>query len=140
VVLIFVGAVILLTLLVIRQGGGKYIERKSTTWDCGFEALNSRMQYSATGFSKPIKIAFKILFKPARKTIVEGNLQYHPKSIEYRTSDISIFETYLYNPLFKIIKRFSQKAKLRIQTGSIHTYLIYFFAVILIFVFYNRFV
>ncbi|MGI6451082.1 MAG: proton-conducting transporter membrane subunit [Desulfitobacteriia bacterium] len=132
-------AITLFSLLILRIIGGKYIERQYGTWDCGYEALTSRMQYSATGFSKPIKIVFKILFRPARRITVEGSSLYHPESIKYSTSSSSIFEDLLYNPTFKAIKRFAKKITFRIQTGNIHNYLIYIFVTILILMMYNRF-
>mgnify|MGYP000941345978 FL=1 len=133
-------AVILFALLVIRIIGGKYSERKYGTWDCGFEALNSRMQYSAAGFSNPIEIVFKILFRPSRKLKVEGKLAYHPESIEYTTVWESIFEKHLYNPIFYVIKMLSRRTKFIIQTGSIHSYLLYIFVVVLVLMMYNTFV
>lgn len=132
--------IILLALLVIRIVGGKYIERRYGTWDCGFEALNSRMQYTATGFSKPIKIVFRTLFRPTRQTTVEGDSLYHPESITYSTTVVSIFEDYLYEPVYKALLKFSKRTKLRVQTGSIHNYLFYIFALVLLLMLYNRFV
>lgn len=137
--LLLVIALILLSLLVIRIIGGRYIERKYGTWDCGFEGLTSRMQYTATGFAKPLKIVLRILLRPTRKLTVEGESFYHPKSIKYTTSAGSIFEDFLYRPVLQAIRLFSQKTKFQIQTGNIHSYLFYIFATILILMVYNRF-
>ncbi|MDX9872240.1 MAG: proton-conducting transporter membrane subunit, partial [Clostridia bacterium] len=41
-------------------------QRLYETWDCGFGGLNSRMQYTATGFSKPLRIVFRTLYRPKR--------------------------------------------------------------------------
>lgn len=140
VMLIIITGVILIALFLIRVIGGKYIERKYGTWDCGFEALNSRMQYSATGFSKPINIAFKLLFRPSRKIKVTGkNTEYHPESIEYATSSESIFEKYIYNLAFGKIQNIAKKIKYRVQTGNIRNYLLYIFVAILVLMLYNRF-
>ena len=78
--------IVLVSLVVVRIVGGTYIERKYGTWDCGFEALNARMQYTATGFSKPLKIVFRILFRPSRELKKSGSLPYHPNgwSIRWR--------------------------------------------------------
>jgi len=130
--------VILTALIMTRIIGGKYIERKYGTWYCGFEALSERMQYSATGFSKPIKIVLKAMFRPTRTIKIEGDLTYHPESIEYTVSAEPIFERYLYGPLVRAVKNFSKKIKFRIQTGSIHTYLIYIFLAVLALMLYNR--
>ena len=140
IILIALAVIILFSILTLRLIGGKYIERKYGTWDCGFEALNSRMQYTATGFSKPIKIVFKILFRPTRKITVEGDLKYHPKSIEYETTFVPVFEKYIYDPFYKRVKMLSRWIKFSVQTGNIHNYLIYIFVTVLVLMAYNRFV
>jgi hypothetical protein len=130
---------IVIVMVVIRIIAGKYVERKYGTWDCGFSALNSRMQYSATGFSKPIRIVMKILYRPKHKTeFIEGSYKYHPDKIEYKVSTESIFEKLLYNPVIKVMKVFSKRIKFSVQTGSIHIYLIYIFIAILSAMLYNR--
>lgn len=138
-VLIAVFAAILLSLLVARLVGGKYLERKYRTWDCGYEALNSRMQYSSAGFSNPLKIVFKILYKPSRKIDITGVHAYHPETVTFTATTESVFEKYLYKPFYGKVKTFSQLIKFRVQTGLIHNYLIYIFAVVLILMAYNRF-
>jgi NADH:ubiquinone oxidoreductase subunit 5 (subunit L)/multisubunit Na+/H+ antiporter MnhA subunit len=139
--LILMGVVIVMVIIVIRIVGGKYIERKYGTWDCGFESLNSRMQYTATGFSKPIRIVLKILYRPKRIfEISKSEYKYHPESIKYSVSVESVFEQYLYRPALNIVKHFSRKLKFSIQTGSVHTYLLYIFITIVVVMLYNRFI
>ncbi len=131
-------ALLILTFIVLRLVGGKYLERKYGTWDCGFEALNSRMQYTATGFSKPVQIVFRILFRPSRELKIGGNYQYHPESMEYTTSTEPIFEKYVYAPVVKMITDLSRRMKFAVQTGSVHRYLIYIFVAVLALMLYNR--
>jgi formate hydrogenlyase subunit 3/multisubunit Na+/H+ antiporter MnhD subunit len=140
VILIAVILITLFCLVIIRLIGGKYVERKYGTWDCGFEGLNSRMQYTATGFSKPIKIVFRMLYRPSRETQVKGTQKYHPESIEYTTTSESVFETYLYRPLYRKVKLLSRRTKFQIQTGSIHSYLLYIFIAVVALMAYNSFV
>jgi formate hydrogenlyase subunit 3/multisubunit Na+/H+ antiporter MnhD subunit len=132
-------AFVLLSLLSARIIGGKYLARRYGTWDCGFEALNARMQYSAAGFAKPFKIVFRILFRPSRKITLAGDSAYHPEGIAYSTSAISIFEEYLYHPLVNAVKRFSLRTKFLVQTGNIHNYLCYILFMVLLLMLYNRF-
>lgn len=140
-IILFISAVvILLTLLIIKKIGGKYSEGKYGTWDCGFEALNARMQYSATAFSNLIEIVFRSLFRPSRKIKVEGNSVFHPESIEYTSTFESIFEKHLYNPAIYVMQMLSRKMKFNIQTGSIHSYLLYIFVTVLVLMLYNTFV
>ena len=137
--IIALAAIIVITLLIIRVIGGKYIERKYVTWDCGFETLNSKMEYSATGFSKPIEIVFKILFRTSRETKVKEVVAYHPESIEYKTTAEYIFEKYIYKMFSEKVTMLSQKAKFRVQTGNIRSYLLYIFFAVVILMAYNRF-
>ncbi|KNZ41791.1 proton-conducting transporter membrane subunit [Acetobacterium bakii] len=138
-ILIVILALIAGALLIIRLIGGKYIERKYGTWDCGFEALNSRMQYTATGFSKPLRIVFSILYRPGRKVeIEEGISSYFPTSIKYKVWTEPIFEKYFYNPVLNMVSKISLKIINTVQTGSIHAYLIYIFIAVLTLMLYNR--
>lgn len=135
--LVLLIAIVLLTLLVVRIAGGKYIEKKYGTWDCGYAALNARMQYTATGFSKPLKIVFRVLFQPSRELKVRGELPYHPESMEYTVSTESLFEKYLYDPVTGFFKKLSHKAKYSIQTGSIRHYLAYILVALVALMLYN---
>lgn len=138
ILIVFVVA-ILAALLIIRLIGGKYIKRKYGTWDCGFESLNSRMQYTATGFSKPLRIVFSILYRPGRKVeIEEGVSSYFPTSIKYKVWTEPIFEKYFYNPVLNMIRKISLKIIGSVQTGSVHAYLIYIFIAVLALMLYNR--
>ncbi|MDD2483883.1 MAG: proton-conducting transporter membrane subunit [Eubacteriales bacterium] len=136
---LLLGIIVLLLLVTLRLIGGKYKEKKYGTWDCGYAGLNSRMQYTGTGFSKPLKIVFKILYRPSRKLELRGESAYHPEKMEYITSSESIFEKYIYRPIFTKARSLSRFTKLRIQTGSIHNYLLYIFIAVLVLMTYHRF-
>ncbi|HYE69271.1 MAG TPA: hypothetical protein VEA58_11710, partial [Anaerovoracaceae bacterium] len=106
--------------------------------DCGFRSLSPRMQYSGTAFSKPLKIVFKIFFKSSRDLTFQGDHPYHPESMEYTITTESVFEKYVYIPLLVWVTNWSKRLKFMIQTGSVHTYLLYIFAAVLILMLYNR--
>jgi formate hydrogenlyase subunit 3/multisubunit Na+/H+ antiporter MnhD subunit len=115
-------------------------ERTYGTWDCGFRALNPRMQYTATGFSKPIRIVFRAIYRPSRKLhIEEGKSPYYPKAMKYVVLTQSVFEKYLYIPLTGLFTSFSTKVRRSVQTGSVHTYLLYIFITIVGMLIYYRF-
>lgn len=111
---------------------------KYNTWDCGYEKLDSRMQYSATGFSKPVRIVFRAIFRPQRElNVVESAGPYFIKSAEYNVSTQPVFEKYIYEPVVRFILGFARRVRFIVQTGSIHAYLLYIFiAIILMFVYY----
>ncbi len=107
--------------------------RKYGTWDCGFESLDSKMQYTSTGFSKPARIVFRNMLQPQRDfKVLEGKQPYFISAAKYTVSTSSIFEKYFYNPAVKFIVNFARKTRFVIQTGSIHTYLLYIFITILL--------
>jgi hydrogenase-4 component B len=120
-----VAAFLLAALAAARLVGGRYLARKYGTWDCGFETVDARMQYSAMGFSKSFQIVFRFLFRPTRERRVEGEHVYHPETIAYTTTSVSLVEKYLYEPLVEFVHAFSRKAKSTIQTGSLRHYLAY---------------
>lgn len=118
--------------ILLKLAGSNTKERKYGTWDCGFTGLNSRMQYSATGFSKPLRIVLKPIYLPGRELKTEeGVSPYYHKSIKYLVSTQSIFEKYIYLPIIRFFAQLSRKTRLSIQTGSIHAYLIYIFVTII---------
>ncbi len=47
--------------------GARAKTRIGPTWDCGQHGLTPQMEYTATGFSKPIRMIFKALFRPRRE-------------------------------------------------------------------------
>lgn len=132
--------IILLLYVLISIAGKKTKLRTYGTWDCGYIKLNSRMQYTATGFSKPIRIVLRTLFRPQRELQVEeGPSPYFFKSAKYVVSTQSVFEKYLYQPIVNKVLNFSRRTRLLIQTGSIHIYLIYIFIVIVaMFIYYAK--
>jgi len=131
---------LLLILAVARAIGGKYSERRYGTWDCGFEALNPRMQYSGTAFSKPIRVIFRMIYRSTRDLKVKGDFLYHPEAMEYTLKTDSVFEKHVYDPILKWATRSSKKIKYSVQTGSVHMYLLYIFISILALMLYNRIV
>ena len=140
-IFIVTAVIILASAAVIRLVGGKAAERKYGTWDCGFYELTPRMQYSATGFTKPLRIVLRILYRPGRSLEVEeGDSAYFPVSIKYSVWTEPVFEKYVYGPLLNVVKKFSHRIKSAVQTGSTHAYLVYIFAAVLILMLYNRLV
>lgn len=128
---------IIIVFLLIKFLGRHSKERKYGTWDCGFSSLNSRMQYSATGFSKPLRIIFRGIYRPTRELhLEEGTSPYYPKSMRYEISTQSIFEKYLYRPITGLFNRSAKRIRRAVQTGSIHTYLLYIFISIAILLVY----
>jgi hydrogenase-4 component B len=110
--------------------------RTGDAWDCGFGGLTARMQYTSTAFSMPIRR----IFAPAWK--VEEHVEITPaataaplpraQTIRYRLHvlDWSWLKGYL--PIGRLVLAAARRIGV-IQTGSIHTYLIYSLLTLLLF-------
>jgi hydrogenase-4 component B len=105
--------------------------RIGPTWDCGLQGLTPQMEYTATGFSKPIRMIFKALFRPHREVQREYDFSpYFAKTIRFEAHVEEVFETRIYRPLNRWVLRFSRRMR-ALQAGSIHAYLIYIFITLL---------
>jgi hydrogenase-4 component B len=106
--------------------------RIGPTWDCGLRGLTPSMEYTATGFSKPIRMIFKALFRPRRE--VQREYDYSPyfaKNLRFESHIEEAFVTRLYRPLNRGILRLSRRMR-ALQAGSIQAYLIYIFVTLLL--------
>ena len=78
--------------------------RIGPTWDCGLRGLTPQMEYTATGFSKPIRMIFKALFRPKRE--VQREYDYSPyfaKTLKFESHIEEAFVTRIYRPLNRTI-------------------------------------
>jgi len=113
--------------------------RKYNTWDCGYYKLEPRNEYTATGFSKPFRVAFNFFLMPYSKTEKLRKSFYYIKSFKYETFTTPVFKKYMYYPLIGMIFT-TAKFMRRLQSGSIHMYISYIFITILmLIIFMNRF-
>ena len=106
--------------------------RLGPTWDCGLRGLTPQMEYTATGFSKPIRMIFKALFRPRRE--VQREYDYSPyfaKTLRFESHIEEAFVTRIYRPLNRGILRLSRRMR-ALQAGSIQAYLIYIFVTLLL--------
>src|SRR5260370_16022267 len=102
-------------------------KRMARTWACGLPGLSSRMEYTSTVFSKPIRFVFARVYRPDRKIEqLPSDRPYFPASISYRAVRTTSYDRALYRPVVDIIV--SQALRLRrLQTGNIQGYLLYIF-------------
>jgi len=101
--------------------------RVTAPWACGLPGLTTRMQYTSTAFSKPIRAVFSVVYKPDRKLeILPADRPYFPTSISYRSVRTTSFERSLYRPMVDVVVALSTQLR-RWQTGNIQLYLLYIF-------------
>jgi NADH:ubiquinone oxidoreductase subunit 5 (subunit L)/multisubunit Na+/H+ antiporter MnhA subunit len=108
--------------------------RRAYLWECGFGPVNSRMQYTSTAFSQPIRRIFSPVWKIEESVEVlrEPAPLARVRSVRHslRVSDWSWLKGYL--PIGRLVLGAARRIG-GIQTGSIHTYLLYTFLTLLVF-------
>ena len=129
------GLLILLTLLpgillALWRRRGRRVS--GPTWDCGLPGLTEDNEYTATAFSKPLRMIFAAFYQPRREIQTEFAVSaYYPTSIRFESGVEPAFETHFYTPLKERI--LARAGRLRtIQAGSIHAYLAYIFVTLVV--------
>jgi hydrogenase-4 component B len=126
--LILAGAAVLL----VRVTGRKFARQRGPTWDCGLPGLTEENEYTATAFSKPLRMIFSVLYQPRRDIQQVFDVSpYFPKEIRFESEIEPSFEKRLYAPLQEFIFRLSSRMR-TIQAGSIHAYLAYIFVTLVL--------
>lgn len=121
-------------LLSIRALHGPIRSRLSKTWGCGRYGQTSRMQYTATAFAEPLRRVFAAVYRPLEDVSVD----YHPDSkyfvhrIHYASDLRQSFAAYVYDPLLLAVRTVATRVR-RLQSGSVHAYLLYLSIAVLIF-------
>jgi hydrogenase-4 component B len=106
--------------------------RRGPTWDCGLRGLTPNMEYTATGFSKPLRMIFKALLRPRREVQREYDFSpYFATNVRFETHVEEIFETRIYRPVNRWVLRASRRMR-ALQAGSIQAYLIYIFVTLIL--------
>jgi hydrogenase-4 component B len=123
-VLLFLGAIA--AWLLFRVYGSEKLQI-GETWTCGI-VPTARMEYTATGFSKPIRLAFRSILRPQRETVADLTPhRYFGRRLSYHVSIVDIFSA-TYRPINAGIIRVAQLMK-PIQAGSVQLYIGYITAI-----------
>lgn len=103
---------------------GNNLVRREVTWNCGTYPT-ARQQYSATGFSKPLRRAFDFILKPRReKVYLEKQHDYFGRRVRFNLFVPDRFTDRLYHPVEHFMVRLSSTL-LMIQQGSVRLYIAY---------------
>jgi len=102
-------------------------------WGGGGSRARPRMQYTATSYAEPLVRVFDDVLKPSRDVQVThlGESQYLVQRVQVEQRVTDLIESRLYRPLLNRAQSFGKLAR-RAQNGSIHLYLGYSFAALLI--------
>ena len=106
--------------------------RSGVTWDCGLPGLTEENEYTATAFSKPIRMVFAALFQPTREILAQFDVSpYFPKSVAFESEIEQTFEDRLYRPIKAKLFDFATWLR-QVQAGSLHAYLAYIFITLVV--------
>jgi hydrogenase-4 component B len=107
--------------------------RVGDSWGCGRVGQTARMEYTATAFAEPLRRVFAELYRPTKELSIDfhPDSKYFVQSIEYRSEITPWFEKALYGPLLWFIRLCASVTR-RMQSGSVHMYLVYVTVALLI--------
>lgn len=105
------------------------INSTGPTWDCGYLAPNSRMQYIASSFAWPVIGMFRWLVCPMLHVLFEKGLFPQKAKISSHTDDI--FRHNLFAPLFRFLSKLAQRIH-GLQEGRNQLYVLYIAITILV--------
>ena len=131
IVFLCISAVVVIVYLLLHARPGAI--RLVPLWDCGFQKITGRMQYTAASFSMPLRRIFGFLFniKERIRALPPGAHAAFPERLNYTLRVRDRFWNWLYQPLIDISFWMSRKVG-RLQQGRIQIYLIYSFITILV--------
>ncbi len=95
-------------------------------WACGADTLSPRMQYTATSFAEPLQRVFDDVLQPDTDVEVThfAESAYLVEKVTYRTLLADPVEQRYYTPVIRAVSAWAHVVR-RAHTGSVHLYLAY---------------
>ena len=134
--MMFIGLTLVVTLglvwLLMRMISNR-TTRTSETWGCGITSQNSKMEYTASGFSEPILTIFRPIYrtrKNVERTYHEGGKSiFKDGTAEIQT--FKLFEERIYLPVAHFVLRLSTYVS-NLHDVDLDTYILYSFGAVVI--------
>jgi hydrogenase-4 component B len=135
--MLFIGLLLLGSYVVVwavLRGRAERKERLTETWGCGIQSQNSKMEYTASGFSEPIVTIFKSIFRTQKvsKRTFNDDKNANFKSGEAEITLLKFFEERLYQPVADFVKKISLVIN-NLQRGDVDLHIAYAFVTIVVF-------
>lgn len=124
--ILILGLCVILPLIVLFRKvlKGAAIEYRDS-WDCGIRKLTPRMQYTATAFTKPLRVIFKKIYLPKKEVKLSYLLKpLFMREIIYESHITPFFEKYAYEPFLIAVHSAARRIR-KLQSGSLQLYLGY---------------
>lgn len=109
--------------------------RRTDVWAGAIPEYRPAMQYTATGFTNPLRFIFGTVYRSARE--IEGDYYQAPffaRTIRYTHRFIEPVETFVYDPAVRTARLLSERMG-PLQAGNVSLYLLYLFLAFLIVLF-----
>jgi hydrogenase-4 component B len=133
-VYLIIFSLLLLAVVLLSKRG---VRRVTATWNCG-SPLTARMQYSATGLTKPIRILFAKVLGSHREVERDfAGTRYTLHSLNYEGGIKAVFEDIFYRPIIKGLLWLAAQIR-KLQEGSIHLYLGYLLITVIVILILGR--
>jgi hydrogenase-4 component B len=117
--------------LVAQLTCGRARTRVAPPWVCGVP-LEPRMQYTATGFAKPIRLIFRAAIRPVCSVAIERpSSPFVVGAVRYEEGVHPIYERHLYDRGVNLLLAASHRIRL-LQSGSLRAYLTYLFVTLVV--------
>ncbi len=105
--------------------------RRTATWTCG-NVPEAAFEYTATSYSKLIRLYFGPVLRPAREVSVELHPGTpFPRTVRYRGEVSHVLDERLYRPLYRAAVAAAVFVR-RLQSGSLQLYLAYSVAALIV--------
>ncbi len=130
-VFVAIGLVAAVAYLLVRRRAAA--PRRGYPWECGYGAVDARMEYTATAFAMPIRRVFAPVWD-INEQIEERADSVQPFRVEGIRHQLHVYDrswSRIYEPIGRLVIAAARRIG-RIQTGSIHTYLAYSFFTLLV--------
>jgi hydrogenase-4 component B len=126
-------AAVIVTLGVVRAAGSAPTRRGAETWGCGRSVQTARMEYTATSFAEPLQRVFDDVLRPDLDVAVDHRAEsrYYVEAVRYHQGIRDAVEHRLYAPVLRAARWWGRSAR-RLQDGSIHRYLAYGMAALIV--------
>jgi hydrogenase-4 component B len=135
---LLLAGLVLVPIVIAVAVGGRIRRRIAMTWACGLDKIQPQMQYTATGFSKPIRMIFSNIVRARHEIEIENETSpYFRPAIRYELKTESIFHKYLYRPLNNAVLNTAHTLR-KLQTGHLQTYLAYIFITLILLLVFAR--
>lgn len=106
--------------------------RVGPVWDCGLPALRAENEYTATAFSKSIRMIFSAVFRPRREIQPQFEASpYFPSEIRFESGVSPAPGASFHTAAQEFLLRLAMRTR-QIQAGSLHAYLAYIFVTLIL--------